>query len=650
MSSPRTFSPMLSPEQMGRLAEALESLLTTPVCRWLRSEAEAKEASPEARATFHVLADLTAAGWTITCADSAVRMLPPSLDGMSVADAKGAVRRALAVGRKAQLAEHSTRRFIDSMHAERTFQDGRVSILDLADDGPSLATALLDCGGRLDTVVRPYLQAVVAKARCEHTGYLLTDIWRYFRHTWSLTYRPTPGRTVCFLIRNAARPKHPVMAIAGLANAVFQLAHRDAWIGWTVEEIAKAVTTDPSRWAGFRAAAESVLRATEQAVRSDDLLAEIDDDGEPPETSRKLADLAHREAEARKRDLEDAFREFGAAPVVRDAKRLPGGDRDWKSLSETPLYRRKRAEVLSEVIPALHFFASEAATESSLSWAEKDGKGKVRWRSKDGERAVRTAIREIRKAGLSARVMDVNVCGATPVYRPLLAGKLAALSLFSAEACGEYSARYGSAVSEIASGMAGRPVTKPADLCLLTTTSLYGVGSSQYNRLRLPNGEAALRWEKIGESEGFGTVHMSRQTIDAVRAVAVACRGMRNVNNQFGEGSNPLMRQLREGLEALGFSSDDVLNHSNKRLIYAAELYPGAAADLALGRAEKPDLPTMDRVATHWTNRWLRMRIRDDVLEKVANVSRLSVKGELCPEEEAEEGGDVTPAVAGATG
>lgn len=629
---------------MGRLAEAFENRSNAQTCQWLRSEAEAEGSSSEARATFHVLADLTAAGWTITCADSTVCMVPPSLDGMSVAGAKEAIRRALAVGRKAQLAEQSTRRFIDSMHVERVFHGERVSILDLADDGPSLAAALADCGDRPDTVVRPYLQAVMAKARCEHTGILLTDIWRYFRHTWSLTYRPTPGRTLCFLIRNAARPKHPVMAIAGLANAVFQLAHRDAWIGWTVDAIAKAVTNDPSRWTAFRAAAETALRATEKAVRSDDLLTEIDDAADPLEISRKLADLAHRQAAARKKDLEEAFREFGAAPVVRLVTRLPDGNRDWKALSETSLYRRKRAEVLSEVIQALHFFAAEAATESPISWMEKEGKGKVRWRSKEGERAVRTAMREIRKAGLSARVMDVNVCGATPVYRPLLAGKLAALSLFSAEACGEYSTRYGSAVSEIASGMAGRPVTKPADLCLLTTTSLYSAGSSQYNRLKLPHGEGTLHWKKIGESEGFGTVHMSRQTIDAVRSVAVAHRGMRNVNNQFGEGSNPLMRQLREGLEVLGFCSDDVLNHSNKRLIYAAELYPAAAADLALGAAKKPDLPTMDQVANHWTSRWLQMRMRTDILEKVSRITRTLVKEELSSEEEAERGGEMAPA------
>jgi hypothetical protein len=621
------------------LADRSERLTCEGLTAWLRSmatDADSGGWGAEARATLHVLADLGSAGWRIRCVKSTVYMVPPALERMSPETAKGAVRRALSAGRAAQLAEPSTRRFIESMHAGRRFEGERVSILDLADDGPSLAHALSECGGHPETVVRPYLQPVATGVRCSHTGMLLTDIWRYFRHTWSLTYRPTPGRTLCFLIRNAARPKHPVMAIAGLANAVFQLASRDAWVGWTVDELAKAVTADPARWSAFRDAARAALAAARDAVRSDDLLAEVGSGGDVLETARKLADLAHIQAEVRKKALEKAYRESGAAPAARTTARLPGGGRDWSTVSESPLYKRKRAGLLSDVLGALNFLENEDAAEPPLRWTDASGKGRVRWRSAAGERAVRTAVREIKKAGLSARVMDVNVCGATPVYRPLLAGKLAALSLLSAEACGEYASRYASAVSEIASGMAGRPVTKPADLCLLTTTSLYGSGSSQYNRLRMPHGGSSLDWRRIGESEGFGTVHMSRETVEAVREVAVLRHGMRNVNNQFGEGANPLMRQLREGLEALRFSSDDVLRHSNKRIVYAAELYPGAKADLALGSPKKPELPSMEQVAAHWSDRWLRMRIREDVLEAVGRITKEVVGAELLPVDEVE--------------
>ena len=637
-SSQRSFVPQIPSAQMTMLAEASERLTCEELTEWLRgmaTDADSGGWGAKACATLHVLADLASAGWRIRCVKSTVYMVPPALERMSPEAAKSAVRRTLSAGRLAQLAEPSTRQFIESMHAGRRFGGEQVSILDLVDDGPSLAQALSKCGGHPETVVQPYLQPVTTGARCSHTGLLLIDVWRYFRHTWSLTYRPTPGRTLCFLIRNAARPKHPVMAIAGFANAVFQLASRDAWVGWTVDELAKAVTANASRWAEFREAARAALAAARDAVRSDDLLAEVGDRSSTLETARKLADLAHIQAQARKKALEESFREFGAAPAARPAARLAEGRRDWSLVSETPLYKRKRAGLLSDILGALHYLESEDATEPPLRWIEASGKGKVRWRSAAGERAVRAAVREIKKAGLSARVMDVNVCGATPVYRPLLAGKLAALSLLSAEACGEYASRYTSAVSEIASSMAGRPITKPADLCLLTTTSLYGSGSSQYNRLSISRGDHIFKWQRIGESKGFGTVHMSRETVEAVREVAVLAHGMRNVNNQFGEGANPLMRQLREGLEALGFSGDDVLQHSNKRIVYAAELYPGAKADLALGRPKKPELPSMEEVVAHWSDRWLRMRIREDVLEVVGRVTKEAVGAELLPADEA---------------
>jgi hypothetical protein len=37
---------------------------------------------------------------------------------------------------------------------------------------------------------------------------------------------------------------------------------------------------------------------------------------------------------------------------------------------------------------------------------------------------------------------------------------------------------------------------------------------------------------------------------------------------------------MREGLNILGFETNDVLQHTNKRIVYAAELYPGAREDL----------------------------------------------------------------------
>jgi hypothetical protein len=178
--------------------------------------------------------------------------------------------------------------------------------------------------------------------------------------------------------------------------------------------------------------------------------------------------------------------------------------------------------------------------------------------------------------------------------------------------------------------MAGRPIVKPTRICALTTTSLYGVGSSQYNRVRMPYGDDVLEWEEIGKTEGFGTIHMSGKTIQILRDLAITRKGRRDVNNQFGEGTSPLMRQLREGLSELGFAADEVLQHSNERIIYLLELYPGAKEDLALNRDKHSVNPSMQEVAKVWFDRWFTMRVRDDrALERLAAYSVETVRNDL---------------------
>jgi len=130
--------------------------------------------------------------------------------------------------------------------------------------------------------------------------------------------------------------------------------------------------------------------------------------------------------------------------------------------------------------------------------------------SSEGQRALDIALAEFRKYGLSSQVAEVSVCGAIHPYSELLGGKLVALLLLSEDVQNAYRERYGGQVSVIASQMAGRAITKPPELRVLTTTSLYGVGSSQYNRLRLePEVHRGLRtglnwYELPGRTAGYG--------------------------------------------------------------------------------------------------------------------------------------------------
>ena len=81
---------------------------------------------------------------------------------------------------------------------------------------------------------------------------------------------------------------------------------------------------------------------------------------------------------------------------------------------------------------------------------------------------------------------NISICGAIPPYNEILGGKLVSMLLASPEVSAAYKRKYQKSPSIIASSLAGRTVIKPAELVFLGTTSLYGIGSSQYNRIKIP--------------------------------------------------------------------------------------------------------------------------------------------------------------------
>jgi hypothetical protein len=429
------------------------------------------------------------------------------------------------------------------------------------------------------------------------------------------------------------------MGIVSLANAVMQLRGRDNYIGWLPEGIIKRIADNPDFWLEFKKTTLACLKEARESIRSDDLYQEIGEDLSPTDIIKRLENLSLMAFKQRQNDLSEIYQDAQDNNTKTAPKRLTkskAGGYDWVALSETPLYRRKRAATLAEILfTEYHLANSPDDGKEVLTMFSKDligDKYSLSTYNADFERAFKIAVREVKKAGVGTRIMDVNVCGSSPVYREVLGGKLAALSLFTEEIQNAYSERYGNAASEIASGMAGRPIVKPSRIALLTTTSLYGVGSSQYNRVRMNYGKGVTEWKKIGETEGFGTVHMTRKTIDTLREVAITRNKRRNVNNQFGEGTSPLMRQLREGLTFLGFEPDSVLQHSQKRIVYLLELYPGACDDLLLNKDCHPKAPMMEEVSQLWIDRWLTMRIKnEEVMSRLATYTPEQVKNELVP-------------------
>src|SRR6185437_14476711 len=105
---------------------------------------------------------------------------------------------------------------------------------------------------------------------------------------------------------------------------------------------------------------------------------------------------------------------------------------------------------------------------------------------------------------------DLTVCGAVAPYNALAAGKLVGALAVSPPVLAAYRAKY-SRPSEIASAMAGRPITREARLSFVGTTSLYGTGSSQYNRLFWPasimggSADCQMGFYELGRSRSFGS-------------------------------------------------------------------------------------------------------------------------------------------------
>ena len=183
--------------------------------------------------------------------------------------------------------------------------------------------------------------------------------------------------------------------------------------------------------------------------------------------------------------------------------------------------------------------------------------------------------------------------------------------------------------------MRGAPVHRRAQLVLLCTTSLYGSALSQYSRVKVPaevfggNLSEKIEYRPIGLSEGFGSFHISQETLDLIATLIARSKESRKVNSIFGEGVNPLMRKIREGLELLGLPSDILMNHGNKRVVYGIALARNFR-NFLLGLADTAhyNVPrTRDKfrtemIADFWRQRWLLSRLeKSGILDEVSKHS-----------------------------
>ena len=589
---------------------------------------------------FSILADFLEQGWSLRCDGKKVYVSASSFKpnpGETIDHVKQRIRKGLQSASNRQLASSSVSEFIASMERVRSFQGRDVSVSSLVDSGQELATKLDAIrkkplerqAAALMALVKPSIQECTSEGRCETTGLKLQDVWRYFRHTWSLEYNPLPGRTQRFLIRNIARPNHPVIGIAMLASPTANLGSRDEWIGWQIDKVEEGLINGALEASRVAGALVDAIKQSVSDIRHDDLVTPSEIMKPTRQTIFKIEQIAARAEAGRRHDL--VARDNTKLVDIRSVKNSTIDDGVWFELSSTSLFVKKRAEQLAPLLQAY-------LTLEEHDLLEEPAVGLYRAMvSKDGRAAIKVALNEIKKRRLSAEVADLAVCGAVAPYNELLGGKLVTLLMASQEVREMYANRYSGQVSEISSQIAGRPVIKDPTLRVITTTSLYGAASSQYNRLKLRKEDSyslpkTLQWVELRDGEGVSVTHISDITVGLMRRLGEAHHGRRRINSVFGEGSSPRMRQIREGLNILGINDDSLLKQHLGRKVYGCELYEGAREDL-LGfekRKSRQLVPSASAIARGWIARWLSMRIQNDsVLNRLRALERNCVAKKL---------------------
>ena len=582
-------------------------------------------------AALLILTDLAHQRWPIrVTASGSVEVRRPEQQRLDPLGEKERIRKQELVKRDEQLREPSTRRFVRQLETSYLYSGKRVSIFSLMRDGRELAAGLRrvrssdrdSVAESLRQIVDPYLQFVDDAAKCEHTGLALRDIWRYFRHTWSNQYTSTPGRTMAFLVRDRACEYHPVIGIGALGSPIVQIRERDAWIGWHpdgfLEFAAEEGSPELAAWltqivdssinecyfADF--IEEQLLTLGDFRVPSVDAIMRLISYGE------QQRELHHRLA--RRKEMKRSVRSSIESVEIH-----------WLKQAQSHLYRSKRALALADMFRVKMTFSRFLRDNPTVEDV------RAMLKDQEGRQAVKTVLRKAKAGRVGIAMADITVCGAVAPYGPILGGKLVSMLAASPEVIAAYRHRYSDQQSEIASSMAGRPIVRPSHLVFLGTTSLYGIGSSQYNRLKMSaaalggRAEEQIAFLELGRSGSYGTSHFGSATVEALVALVQQSLSGQRVNSIFGEGVSPKLRKIRDGLDRLKLPTDALLMHGRHRIVYGVPLIRNLREYL-LGMDQEPDYlcnlsdPTAGTraVVSWWMERWLIARLQnDDVLRKV---------------------------------
>lgn len=592
------------------------------------------------KSALNILIDLVQQGWQLEVHNGQLFLKMSAQDSVD----KGYIRFRLSSERKAQFQDESVMRFVEKMETTKQYNNQQISIRNLIGSSDALIEKIQNGD---EPIVRPYIQ-LISHQKDVYTGYWLSDIWRYFRYTWAIPYKTMPGRNLFYLVRDAAQPFHPIIGIFALGNSVLNLTVRDDEIGWTVEAISKQLL----RKKDVSHSAQIVSGTNGKTVGAKvERFLETDDEYEKRirEYSSKTISILMGNIESAIKDLyvrdldyhrgtkypkpEKVEELIALSNQLRDLaidNKKTTGRVNFEQEAQEILFKKKRAAELARLLEAKIIFNKYRANDTS-EWLKK------LMASEEGRKAVNVALVANRKTKIGSNMMEIIVCGSIPPYNQLLGGKLVSILACSPQVVRDYTDKYADQVSEIASRMKGEKVVRDSRLAFLGTTSLYSVGSSQYNRIKVPMGnDFVLTYKEMGITEGYGTVYFSKTTTSSLMRVLELQDGGRRINNIFGEGTSPRFRLISRGLSTLGIKSNAFLQHYTPRIVYSMELAKNTN-DFLCGGADELEYPyditnskevetATQAMADFWYERWLKSRLKSvDIVERLANFDVNSV-------------------------
>lgn len=587
-----------------------------------------------------VLTDLLSQGWELEIKDEKIYLKMTFENSVD----KNYIRYRLGSEKKAQLNEESVIKFISSMEKSKKYKGKTISIFNLIGDKDVLIKRIKE---RKCKIVDPYVQ-LVTKERDEFTGYQLSDIWRYFRYTWSIPYKTMPGRNLFYLVRDAAQPYHPVIGIFALGNSILNLTVRDDEIGWTLEALKRQMsrkvekqcyeeTLSGTNGKKVISKRERYLESEEEYIAritplSKEIILNLQSNIRNAIGDLYVKDLGYNRKTRYPRPeyIEELKRLSDELRLMAIDNEKTKDVKDYKHEAQSILFKKKRAIELSRLLEAMNIFNKYSNADFCV-WL------KEMLKSEDGRKAINVALVANRKTKIGSNMMEIIVCGSIPPYNELLGGKLVSILACCPQVIRDYNERYEKQISEIASRMKGEKVIRDSRLAFLGTTSLYSVGSSQYNRIKVPvTDNYTLEYKKVGITEGYGTVYFSKATTASMMRVSELIDGGRRINNIFGEGTSPRFRLISKGLATIGIKSEAFLQHYSPRIVYSIDLATNTKEFL---RGETKELLypfdinneddiklVTQQMIDFWYERWLEKRIKTvDIVSRLESFDKDSI-------------------------